>query len=459
MKRNKDWTDAVRTALRDAEATLPVDGWERLERELGAAGSPAGASGAGRDAEGGFVWRIWRMRLAAAAVVALCIAGGEYLRKVAVSEFEPAAGGTLLSESSASQKHAIPADALRPGVPPDKPAETAAESVFRPGSDSLAAHFPARFVAARTPAAGEPLSAPAGATSSAARSGSAQPEGMGKVSGAASVEQAAISRTDGADASENRITADGEAPASAGMRVNEVDRTARSVHAGAFAAGRMPTDAVSAAAARPRKKASFGLYGAGAVTGSRNGGNGGLHASMSDAGWGMGLGGVWEEPQAARRRYDRCSFRHYQPLSFGLSLRREFAHGLSLESGICYTLLRSDARFWKGGEAFGQQLHFIGIPLRANWQFFERGRFSLYIGAGGMLEKCVAAKFGTTSVDEPGLHWSALGAAGAHYRLGGVVGLYFEPEVAYYFTRTRLRTSRTDEPLTLTLRLGVRLSF
>ena len=33
------------------------------------------------------------------------------------------------------------------------------------------------------------------------------------------------------------------------------------------------------------------------------------------------------------------------------------------------------------------------------------------------------------------------------------------PEGSYYFTETRLKTARTDSPLTLTLRLGVRLSF
>lgn len=52
--------------------------------------------------------------------------------------------------------------------------------------------------------------------------------------------------------------------------------------------------------------------------------------------------------------------------------------------------------------------------------------------------------------------WSALAAVGAQYRLGGMVGLYFEPEGSYYF-ETDLKTARTDSPLTLTLRLGVAL--
>ena len=75
-----------------------------------------------------------------------------------------------------------------------------------------------------------------------------------------------------------------------------------------------------------------------------------------------------------------------------------------------------------------------------NWQFLDTGRFSLYAGAGGMIEKCVSAKFGSRAMDEPGVQWSVLGAAGAQYDLGGLVGLYFEPEVSYYFTETDLRT-------------------
>ena len=153
------------------------------------------------------------------------------------------------------------------------------------------------------------------------------------------------------------------------------------------------------------------------------------------------------------------TYRHHQPLSFGFSVARDFSHGLSLESGVIYTLVRSDVQTRYSSEDVSQKLHFIGIPLRVNWRFLERGRFSLYVGAGGMAEKCVSAKFGSTAVNEPSLQWSALAAVGAQYRLGDFVGLYFEPEGSYYFTETRLRSVRTDSPLTLSLRLGVRLSF
>ena len=159
------------------------------------------------------------------------------------------------------------------------------------------------------------------------------------------------------------------------------------------------------------------------------------------------------------RDYDKSSFRHHLPLSFGLSFRREFAYGLSLDCGLNYTLLRSEVRLPYSSEDVSQMLHFLGIPLRLNWRFVERGAFSAYLGGGGMVEKCVAARLGSESVGEKALQWSLAAALGAQYRLGNHVALYFEPELSCYLTDTELRTSRTDASPTLTLRLGMRFAF
>ncbi len=76
-----------------------------------------------------------------------------------------------------------------------------------------------------------------------------------------------------------------------------------------------------------------------------------------------------------------------------------------------------------------------------------------------MIERCVAARLASDRVREPGMQLSASAALGAQYRLSDVVGLYFEPDLSCYFTRTDLETARTRSPLTFTLRLGVRFSF
>ena len=160
-----------------------------------------------------------------------------------------------------------------------------------------------------------------------------------------------------------------------------------------------------------------------------------------------------------KRGYDDYLYRHKQPLSFGISVRKEFGYGLSLESGLVYSLLRSDVRVSQNDESFSQTLHMLGIPLRVNWDFLSRGDWKLYLGAGGMVEKCLYAKFGSESVAEKELQWSLTANAGVQYDFTRRTALYFEPGVSYYLTETALRTARTVSPVNLSLQLGVRLTY
>lgn len=157
------------------------------------------------------------------------------------------------------------------------------------------------------------------------------------------------------------------------------------------------------------------------------------------------------EPQ-----YDEYTFSHHQPLSFGLTVQHGFKYGLSLETGLIYTLLRSEAHSPRYAKSVSQQMHFVGLPVRLNWQFWERGGFSAYLGTGAMVERCVHASLGGVSIRENSWQWSVSGMVGVQYAFGSVVGLYFEPDVSYYFTETRLASQRNKNPLTFSLRLGLR---
>jgi len=60
------------------------------------------------------------------------------------------------------------------------------------------------------------------------------------------------------------------------------------------------------------------------------------------------------------------------------------------ETGLVYTYLSSNLT--AGGAAYytqNQQLHYLGIPLKLNWNFLKKRYFNLYLSGGGMLEKCV----------------------------------------------------------------------
>lgn len=434
----------MRNALRDAELPPPAGGWERLQRELGGAAPGPEVSG---TKPRGSVWRIYRPRIAAAAaaVLILAVAGEFLLRPDKALEND----GTVIASVAEDGATAV-------AIPQPAEPETVRDALAK------AVGLPREQVAGEASSAGRRslLAAAAGQPAQTAALKDLRTDGEpavrpGEVAAEVSGEAAKASSGETAKA------ASGDTAETSGERASKQASGRPATRSAAGAAGRAGfSDEPFVAYTKPHKKASFSLFAGGGVAGGNSEGLAPrmLNTSITnDASSVIGNGNSLAPLRSSG--YGESSFRHHQPLSFGIAVRKEFTHGLSLESGVNYTLLRSDVRMQYTSDDVAQKLHFIGVPLRFNWQFLERGRFSLYMGAGGMVEKCVSARLGSETVDEPGVQWSALAAVGAQYRVGGMVGLYFEPEGSYYFTETGLRTSRTDSPLTLTLRLGVRLSF
>lgn len=457
MKPNQDdWIDAVRAALRDAEAKPSAGGWERLERALAEAEAPQGAVAGRRMLAPGGPLRRW-MSMAAALLLAL--AGGGYLWRAGdrLPDALPAAGSMVAELPGGASAADTPAGE-------NDGAEAAAERMV----GALVPQRRAADVAGAELAAGQSLAAreQAPALLAAKRA----PEHAGTA--AAGREEPLLKPDAGADATSSREEAPAvatDAPDTSGTPARPAVRDGRNSRTGRT--GRNDrSDRNRSAAPRPstrtERRTSFAFHAAG-MPGS--GGGGALRGVLADApsagpivsstlGHAPGdvVTHVVRDFSLPLEAHD---YRHRQPVSAGVAFRRGFAYGLSLETGVNYTLLRSDVTVAGRGATIDQRLHFVGVPLRLNWQFFERGPLSLYIGAGGQVEKCVAARFGGRRVDEPGVQWSLAAVAGAQCRLGGAVGLYFEPEAAWYLDETTLRTSRTDRPTTFTLRLGVRFSF
>lgn len=469
MKPNTDWTDAVRNALRDAEIPPPEDGWERLQRGLDTLEPVVSKP---RKS----VWRIYGLRIAAAAAVVLIgLVAGEILLRpttelrmdgnvIASAGQEP---GSAVAIPGVTSQEASSADDFRKSLAESVGLQTAAEGLGTPArGETLAVAAKTRSAevghASVAVFAAEPSrAAELGAQNAAEVRSTEESAGVsGPVPETVSAHREEVSSAGDGDERTAISSEVGERPGTAAAKSAAKERrTPGTTTADTRTA--MPAEEPLRTRRQKRAASSVSLFAAGGMTGAANGLQAAPVRSYSvttnDVVSLIGNGDNFSPMQ--ERDYAKSSFRHHLPLSFGLSFRREFAYGLSLDCGLNYTLLRSEVRLPYSSEEVSQTLHFVGVPLRLNWRFVERGAFSAYLGAGGMVEKCVAARLGSESVGEKALQWSLAAALGAQYRLGNHVALYFEPEVSCYLTDTELRTSRTDTSPTLTLRLGMRFAF
>ncbi len=151
--------------------------------------------------------------------------------------------------------------------------------------------------------------------------------------------------------------------------------------------------------------------------------------------------------------------KHRQPVTVGFTVRKELGKGFSVESGLTYTFLSSDITLSQD-QTLAQKLHYVGVPVRGNWDFFEKNNFTLYLSAGGMAEKCIYGKLGDNKKTEGPVQLSVMGAVGAQYSPTRRVAIYFEPGVSYYFDNgSDFVTIRKDNPVNLNLQAGIRLVY
>lgn len=171
----------------------------------------------------------------------------------------------------------------------------------------------------------------------------------------------------------------------------------------------------------------------------------------------------------------RTETRYRPPLRVGISLRYDFGRRWNISTGLVYTMLSSETETGTSSRSYvtGRQLHYIGVPLRAGFDFLQRDRWSLYATAGGMVEKCVSGRSVTdyvvngkvlqSSAVKDGireLQWSAGASLGVEFDFVTQVGIYLEPGVEYFFDNgSGHGTIYNDRPLNFSLELGLRFNL
>ncbi len=164
-------------------------------------------------------------------------------------------------------------------------------------------------------------------------------------------------------------------------------------------------------------------------------------------------------------------YKYKLPVSVSFSIRKYLTDNWAVETGLSYTYLSTNETYSTiRGELQEKDidLHYLGIPLKGIYSFFNTDRLSAYVAAGTMLEKNIYGQTKTInnqqmSVDEinvPELQWSVFGNIGINYKLFDHLGLFIEPGVSYYFDdKSDVMTIRKDSPTNFNLQVGIRLTY
>jgi len=158
--------------------------------------------------------------------------------------------------------------------------------------------------------------------------------------------------------------------------------------------------------------------------------------------------------------------KHYLPIAIGLSVSYPLSTKWLLSSGIIYTRLHSDFASIINGSSISQEqiLHYLGIPLNAQYQLFHRGGLNIYLSVGAEADyniKTYLASEGVTQhLNRDRLQFSVQGGVGLQYNILPQFGLYAEPGVKHYFDNgSRLCNYFKDQPTSFNLQLGLRLNL
>lgn len=207
---------------------------------------------------------------------------------------------------------------------------------------------------------------------------------------------------------------------------------------------------------------SLGLLAANALPGSKNTNNQLLTRSSSIMGDELSL---FSTPEPLK-------FTHKTPISVGLTIEKHLGKHWGIESGIVYTLLRSDYKTQSLSQEGKQELHYIGIPLQAIYRFARAGNFSFYAAAGPKIDfnvsgrrtetarNGIASSNGTEDIRDKKPQWSLQLRAGAAYAFIPQLELYAEPSMAYYINnKSDIPDLWKDKPLNFIFQVGLRTNF
>ena len=169
----------------------------------------------------------------------------------------------------------------------------------------------------------------------------------------------------------------------------------------------------------------------------------------------------------AIQRSQQGNAKHHAPVSVGLQLAFGIAPRLSLSTGLVYTRTSSDFYPYAPSSSYNvhQVLHYVGIPVGLNYEFWQSGGFHAYVMAGAEADYNVKNDTEEEGVKKENakrdrVQFSGKASLGAQYDITPKVGLYIEPGAKYYFDNgSHVENTFKDKKLNFNLQFGLRFNL
>ena len=169
----------------------------------------------------------------------------------------------------------------------------------------------------------------------------------------------------------------------------------------------------------------------------------------------------------AIQRSQQGNAKHHAPVSVGLQVAFGIAPRLSLSTGLVYTRTSSDFYPYAPGSSYNvhQVLHYVGIPVGLNYEFWQSGGFHAYVMAGAEADYNVKNDTEEEGVKKEDakrdrVQLSGKASLGVQYDITPKVGLYIEPGAKYYFDNgSHVENTFKDKKLNFNLQFGLRFNL
>lgn len=169
----------------------------------------------------------------------------------------------------------------------------------------------------------------------------------------------------------------------------------------------------------------------------------------------------------AIQRKQQVNAKHHAPVSVGLQVAFGIATRLSLSTGMVYTRTSSDFYPYAPSSNYNvhQVLHYVGIPVGLNYEFWQSGGFHAYVMAGAEADYNVKNDTEEEGVKKENakrdrVQFSGKASLGAQYDITPKVGLYIEPGAKYYFDNgSHVENTFKDKKLNFNLQFGLRFNL